>query len=146
MTVQAAAVTANGARTATAGLAGGKPTIQVRDVATGAVVCNLVGHEAAVTSVAFSPDGTKLASASLDKTARVWNLADPQFAQLVKFELHMMPVTAVAFSADGTHVFSGGADNTIRQWAVAGGAEVRAIPGHTGAISDLAVDGAVVVS
>ena len=48
------------------------------NVSTGQEVLTLVGHTANVTSVAFSPDGKRLASASLDKTVKVWSTATGQ--------------------------------------------------------------------
>jgi WD40 repeat protein len=84
-------------------------------------VVTLRGHGMAVWAVAFSPDGTLLASASSDRTVKVWEVA----AGKEKFTLkgHANFVTCVAFSPDGATLASGGYDATVRLWDVATGAE-----------------------
>jgi WD40 repeat protein len=56
----------------------------VWDAATAKEIAVLRGHEGPVTSAAFSPDGTRIVTASWDRTARVW---DVHFATLVPKEL-----------------------------------------------------------
>ncbi|HVX10225.1 MAG TPA: c-type cytochrome domain-containing protein [Pirellulales bacterium] len=132
-----AAVSRDGKWLATAGTSGGKPVVLVRDVASGAITKTLVGHEAAVTAVAFSPDAARLVSGSQDKTARVWNLADGQ--PISKFAAHTQAVTAVAFDAGGGQVVSGAADNSLKLWNAADGAELKNFAGHGGTIVGVAV-------
>ncbi|MFP6750611.1 MAG: hypothetical protein VB855_02960, partial [Pirellulaceae bacterium] len=130
---------------AVAAMIGGNPTIQVRNAANGQVMATFAGHTGAVTSLAISPDKTRLASGSADKTVRLWTIADAA-AEPVVLEGHTATVGAVAFAANGADVFSGAADNSIRQWKVADGTEIRVIAGHAGAISGLQVAGTTLVS
>ena len=62
----------------------------------------LRGHEDAVTSAGFSPDGTRVVTGSWDRTARVWR-ADGSGEPLV-LRGHEGAVTSAGFSPDGTRV------------------------------------------
>jgi cytochrome c len=79
------------------------------------------GHSAPVVALAVSPDGTTLASASWDHTARLWPLAGGTPRVL---EGHAQNVNGVAFTPDGSAVVTAGYDATLRIWPLAGGAPV----------------------
>jgi len=64
--------------------------------------------------VAFSPDGQRIVTASMDKTARVWDAETGQ--ELRKFEGHTKTVTCVAFSPDGKRIATASVDKTARVW------------------------------
>jgi WD40 repeat protein len=77
----------------------------------------LTGHTDMVASVAFSPDGKTLASASADNTIRLWDVASHQ-ALGAPLTGHTNWVRSVAFSPDGKTLASASADNTIRLWDI----------------------------
>ena len=90
--------------------------MRVWDVATGQPVGPpLTGHTRPVSSVAFSPDGTRIASGSWDATVRVWDAAT---GQPVGEPLagHANYVSSVAFSPGGERIISGGFNRTVRVW------------------------------
>jgi WD40 repeat protein len=68
-------------------------------------------------SVAFAPDGTRLASADPDNPVRVWDLRRPgaQF-ELLTYRLLQNSVESIAFAPDGNSLVSAGDDHTIRLW------------------------------
>jgi len=84
----------------------------------------LEGHAAPVVALAVSPDGTTLASASWDHTARLWSLNG--VAPRV-IEGHQQNVNGVAFTPDGRALVSAGYDATLRISPLAGGAPVIAM-------------------
>jgi predicted nucleotide-binding protein len=75
----------------------------------------LTAHTEAVNGVAFSPDGTLLATTSGDRTARLWDLATGQ--PTVTLTGHTHAVFGVAFSPDGTLLATASADKTARLWS-----------------------------
>lgn len=95
------------------------------------------GHTEEVQQVAFSSDGTKLASASLDRTAGLWDVQTG--ARLQRFEGARSGFYAVAFSPDDSLVAAATTDqNAIRLWESNSGRPVGILQGHRGQIVSLA--------
>jgi WD40 repeat protein len=76
--------------------------------------CTPKGQSHLVTSIAWSPDGSRLASAAIDETVRVWNLATIQCAAILKG--HGRSIETIAWSPDGSRLASTSLDMAIRIW------------------------------
>jgi WD40 repeat protein len=113
--IQVARFSADGKRVVVAGLLGQLITGEVRilDVETARQLWSLGGHAANVKDAVFSPDGGRLATASVDKTIRIWDLATGQ--EILKLSDDSMVYT-VRFVAGGRRLITGAADRPIRAW------------------------------
>lgn len=141
--------------------------IMLRDITTGQELRALkIPMSMGVYSLAWSPDGRRLASAHWGtnknindpKAAESFTMDDMTFSiklwdaqtgtELNSFAGHNNFVNVLAFSRDGRVLASGSYDSTVKLWDTATGRETRALTGHTGAVVaiDFSPDGRFVVS
>lgn len=104
-------------------LSRGSDVATVSDAHTGEELLRLEGHAGDVFGVAFSRDGTRLATGGADGTARIWDAESGE--ELLRLAGHEGIVALVDFSPDGTRLLTGGGDGTARVWdvSVTAGAE-----------------------
>ncbi|MEV4547146.1 caspase, EACC1-associated type [Nonomuraea wenchangensis] len=102
----------------------------------------LLGHSGPVERVVYRPDGQVLATVSGDRTARLWNVADPlrpKSAGVVTG--HTAGLTGAAFSPEGKVLATASADGTARLWDVAtptGPKPLGTLKGHEGPVLSVA--------
>lgn len=105
---------------------------------------SLIGHKGNVLSVDFSPDGTMVATGSIDQTARIWDAVS--CAEMKTFGNHAGFVNVVKFSPDGKWMASG--SERLRLWNVASGKEIASFPKAIDWVEDLgfAAEGRVIAT
>jgi tetratricopeptide (TPR) repeat protein len=105
----------------------------VWDAKTGAEALTLRGHTnwvRPVSSASFSPDGTRIVTASQDGTARVWDAKTG--AEALTLQGHTGWVQSASFSPDGTRIVTASGDKTAKVWDAKTGAEALTLQGHRG--------------
>jgi WD40 repeat protein len=83
------------------------------------------GHELAVLAIAISPDSNYIATASRDKSAKLWEVNSGR--EVRSFLGHDLSVTAIDFSSDGKLLLTGSNDKTVRLWSIETGKEQAVI-------------------
>jgi WD40 repeat protein len=99
--------------------------LHVDERAEGGPAIALQAHTDSITDIAFSPDGTQLATASLDGMIHIWNALDG--SQIRTIDGHSAGVRSIDFSPDGTLLASGSDDRTAKIWNVADGSLQRTL-------------------
>ena len=97
---------------------------------------HVIRHPMRVTSVAFSPDGSRLTSGS-DEIVRIWNTATGELED--ELEGHTASVMSVAFSHNGRFIVSGACDKTIRIWNTATCETTYILTGHRNDVMSIAI-------
>jgi WD40 repeat protein/beta-lactamase regulating signal transducer with metallopeptidase domain len=108
----------------------------VWDVSNRRRIATLAGHTDVVNSVAFSPDGSRVATVSNDTRIMLWDAATGQLLHVL--EGHDRWVLAATFSPDGRTLATGGYDKSVRLWDAATGRLHAVLYGHTGGVRTVA--------
>lgn len=106
----------------------------------------LDGHEQPISVVAFSPDGSTLASADADAVIHLWDSAERRLQATLPSHAHW--VRSLVFTPDGSQLISGGADRVIRIWEIAERRVTEVLHGHELAVRAMAIhpDGSLLAS
>jgi WD40 repeat protein/predicted Ser/Thr protein kinase len=117
----------DGRLVASAGWEGGgqEGVLEIWQAADGKKVASLVGQKGEAHSLAFSPDGRRLATGNADGVVRVWEVPGGRLLQTLRG--HRQEVVAVSLDPDGKQVLGLGADAWLRRWDPATGKETHAV-------------------
>lgn len=109
-------------------------------------IARLTGHQQLVNDVKFSPDGRLLASASFDKSIKLWEARTGKF--ICTLRGHVQSVYMISFSADSRLMVSGSADSTLKLWNMITKKLEIDLPGHADEVFavDWSTDGLRVAS
>ncbi len=118
-------------------LVSGGRRVRLWNVATRACIATLAGPQGAASSVAFSPDGTILASGNSSDPVHLWRLGG-RFRRSMTTLPGDTGVMSVAFSPEGDVLATGNYDKTVRLWSLATRTCVGTLTGHAGWVHSVA--------
>jgi dipeptidyl aminopeptidase/acylaminoacyl peptidase len=110
--------------------------VKVWDAVVGREILSLKGHTSRIMSVAWSPDGKRLATGSGDATARVWDATTAREPLVLKG--HTAAVSSVAWSPDGSRLATGSWDREVRVWDAESGRRLLTLDGQMDAVLSIA--------
>jgi len=96
----------------------------------------ITGHEGLVLGVAFSPDGTRLATSSTDATVKIWDIKTSKL--LLILTGHDVGIRDVAYNPDGTKLATGSGDGSAIIWDAMTGSQILKLTGHSSGIQSVA--------
>lgn len=122
-----------------------RDNLGIWDARSGRLKTRLHGHDHEVNAAVFSPDGTRVLTASADHTARLWEARTGR--ELAVLKAHEGPVLDAAISPDGQRLATASGDGTARIWDITGRG-VAVLRGHEGKVFTIrfSPDGAHVVT
>ena len=95
-----------------------------------------LGHSRSVHSVAYSPDGGRIATAGDEGTAQVWDAVSGEVVAIL--EGHEGPVRSVVYSPESDRIATAGVDGMVRVWDAGNGEVVATLVGHDGSVQSVA--------
>lgn len=110
--------------------------VRIAGLGPAADVKNLSGHRGRVVDLKFSPDGTKVLTASHDGTAGLWEAASGKL--LATLVGHSGPVLRACFSHDGSRAATASQDGTAKVWLVDDARELFTLIGHRQGVNTIA--------
>ena len=114
-------------------IAAGGGTVELWEAKSGKKLHTLNGHSDWVRSIAFSPDGTLLASGSSDMTVKLWEVSTG--TSITTLIGHTDAVRSAAFSPDSTRLATGAADKSVKLWDVKTGANIDTLGSTNNSLS-----------
>lgn len=116
------------------------------DIKSGQIVRQFSGHTDKIFSAIYSHDGKLIATASGDKSIRIWNAFDGKLIR--HFSGHTAAVRMVRFSADDTKIVSASDDQTARIWSAPSGSLIAFVVGHKKEVTaaDFSPDGSKIIT
>lgn len=94
----------------------------------GTLLSTYRGHSAPIRTLAWSPDGKRIASGSKHMIVQIWDPASGQ--QILFYRGHASSISTVAWSPDDIHIASGSSDGTVRVWVSTTGETIVTYHGH----------------
>lgn len=110
--------------------------IEIWDVPSRKLIHRLLGHDRWVYTVAFHPDGRRLASGGWDQTIKIWDTARGVMVQSLAG--HRGFVTKLTYNVDGRRLASSSEDRSVRVWDAETGREIATLLGHPAFLHALA--------
>jgi WD40 repeat protein len=119
--------------------------LKIYNLPGGSLSNDINAHPSWVTSVCYSPDGTKIITGGNDDKVKIWSNTG---SLLFTCSGHTGDITSVKVTPDNNFVVSSSKDDKIKIWNIATGGLVQTITGHTGDVNgvDISPDGSKIVS